>query len=258
VRGRDFNSQDTSPSPGVIIVNETLARRIASDGKAVGKRLRNDSKGEFIEVIGIARDIKYQQLAEKPPFFGYLPLAQRYRANMTLHVRTIGDSGGVMNQVRAEVQALDRNLPLTDVKTLTEHMREPLAPAQLLAQLSSAFGFLALLLAAVGIYGVMAYLVSRRTREIGIRMALGARHMDVLRLVLFEGLSLVVVGVLIGLAASFAATRVLASVLYGVSPTDPWTFAGVSLLLIFVTLLACYFPARRATKVDPMVALRYE
>jgi len=258
VRGRDFNSQDTKTSPPVIIINETLARRIAPDGNPVGKRLRNDSKGEFIEVIGVAHDIKYQQLAEKPLFFGYLPLAQRYRSYMTLHVRTAGDPGGVMNQLRAEVQTLDRNLPLTNVKTFAEHMREPLAPAQLLAQLSGAFGMLALLLAAVGIYGVMAYLVSRRTREIGIRMALGARRVDVLRLVLFEGLSLVAIGITVGLSASFAATRVLASVLYGVSPTDPWTFAGVSLVLALVTLLACYVPARRATKVDPMVALRYE
>ncbi len=258
LRGRDFGDGDTASSPQVVVVNETLARRIAPDGNVVGKRLRMDSKGEYLEVAGVVKDIKYNQLTEKTPFFAYRPLSQRYRAQMTLHVRTAGDPRGVMNQVRAEVRALDRNLPLTDVMTLEEHMRVPLAPAQLFAWLSSAFGVLALLLAATGLYGVMAYLVSGRTREFGIRVALGARSGDVLRLVLSEGLMLVCLGVLLGLLASIALTRVLQSVLYGVSATDPATFACVALLLTAVALVACYIPARRATRVDPMVALRYE
>jgi predicted permease len=258
VRGRDFRADDTASSPPVVVVNETLARRLAPDGNAVGKRLRMDSKGEYLEVVGVAKDIKYDQLAEKPPFFAYRALNQRYRSRMTLHVSAAGNPQTLINQVRAEVRALDRNLPLTEVKTLAEHMRGPLAPARLLAWLSSAFGVLALLLAATGLYGVMAYLVSGRTREFGIRVALGASGRDVLRLVLAEGLTLVGIGTLLGLVAAAALTRVLQSVLYGVSATDPLTFAGVSLLLAVVTLVACYIPARKATKVDPMIALRYE
>ena len=258
VRGRDFRADDTATSPPVVVVNETLARRLAPDGNAVGKRLRMDSKGEYLEVVGVAQDIKYEQLAERTPFFAYRPLGQRYRARMTLHVRTAGDPQALMNQVRREVRALDRNLPLTEVKTLAEHMRGPLAPARLFAALASAFGLLALLLAATGLYGVMAYIVSGRAREFGIRVALGASGRDVLRLVLAEGLTLVGVGTGAGLLAALALTRVLQSVLYGVSPTDPLTFTGVALVLAAVTLVACYIPARRATKVDPMIALRYE
>lgn len=258
VGGRDFGEGDTATAPPVVIVNETLARRLAPDGNAVGKRVRMDSKGEYLEVVGVAKDIKYNQLAEKTPYFAYRPLTQQYRPRMTLHVRTANDPQAMMNQVRAEVRALDPNLPLTEVKTLAEHMREPLAPARLFAWLSGAFGVLALLLAATGLYGVMAYLVSGRTREFGIRVALGASGNDVLRLIFAEGLTLVGVGMLLGLLASAAVTRILQSVLYDVSATDPLTFAFVLLLLAAVTLVACYIPARRATKIDPMVALRYE
>jgi ABC-type antimicrobial peptide transport system permease subunit len=241
-----------------VIVNETLARRITPDGNAIGKQIRMDSKGDNLEVVGIVRDIKYEELVERPLFFAYRPLNQNYRSRMTLHVRTIGDSQIVMNQARAEVRTLDGSLPLTDVETLQEHMRIPLAPAQLFVLLSSAFGVLALLLAATGLYGVMAYLVSGRTHEFGIRLALGARGSDLLRIVLAEALMLVGLGIVCGLIVSIALTRVLQSVLYDVSATDPVTFAGVALLLTVVALLACYVPARRAMKVDPLVALRYE
>lgn len=258
VRGRDFNEGDTPAAPHVVIVNETLARRLAPDGNALGKRLRMDSKGEYLEVVGVAKDIKYDQLAEKTPYFVYRPLTQQYRPRMTLHVTAAGAPEPMINRVRAEVRALDPSLPLTDVKTMAEHMRGPLAPARLLAWLSGAFGVLALLLAATGLYGVMAYLVSGRTREFGIRVALGASGQDVLRLIFIEGLTLVGAGMLIGLVASAVLTRVLQSVLYDVSATDPVTFAGVAFVLAAVTLFACYIPARRATKIDPMVALRHE
>jgi predicted permease len=258
VKGRDFNESDTASSPEVIIVNETLARRLAHDGNAVGKRIRMDSKGDYLEVVGVVRDIKYRQLSEKPPFFGYLPLSQRYRSSMTLHVRTPSDPVAAINQLRAEIKTLDSNLPLTGVKTMQEHMRLPLAPAKLLALLSSTFGILALLLASIGLYGVMAYVVGSRTREIGIRMALGAQTSGVRRLVIVQGMRLALTGVAVGVVAALALTRVLSGVLYGVSATDPFTFAGVVMLLASVALLACLVPAWRATKVDPLVALRYE
>jgi predicted permease len=256
--GRDFNNADTASSPGVIIVNETLARRIAPDGNAVGKRIRMDSKGQNLEVVGVVRDIKYDNLAEKRVFFGYRPLSQSYRSAMTLHVSTSSNPASFINPIRAEVKALDADLPLTDVKTMEEHMRLPLAPAKLLAAVSSSFGFVALLLAAMGLYGVMAYVVGSRTREMGIRIALGAQTSGILRLVIGQGFRLAFTGIALGLITAFALTRVLESVLYGVAPTDVVTFFGVVLLLTAVALLACFVPARRATKVDPLVALRYE
>ncbi len=258
VRGRDFNDSDTASSTPVVIVNETLAQRLAPDGNAIGKRFRMDSQGHYLEVVGVARDIKYHQLAEAPLFFSYRPLSQRYRAVLTLHVRTAGDPSAVISQVRSEVKALDPDLPLTDVKTMQEHMRLPLAPAKLFASLSSAFAVLALLLAAIGLYGVMAYVVGSRTREIGIRMALGAQIGGVRKLIIGQGMRLALTGIALGLIAAFAATRVLTSLLYGVSATDPITFIGVAVLLAGVALFACYIPAQRATKVDPLDALRYE
>jgi ABC-type antimicrobial peptide transport system permease subunit len=206
----------------------------------------------------VVRDIKYDNLAEKPAFFGYRPLTQSYRSGMTLHVSTSGDPLSLVSQIRAEVKALDADLPLTDIETMQEHMRLPLAPAKLLAAVSSSFGVLALLLAAMGLYGVMAYLVSSRTREMGIRIALGAQTSGVLRLVMGQGLRLAITGIALGVITAVALTRVLESVLYGVAPTDVVTFMGVVLLLIAVALVASYIPARRATKVDPLVALRYE
>lgn len=258
VRGRDFNDSDTASSTPVVIVNETLAQRLSPDGNAIGKRFRMDSQGDYLEVVGVARDIKYHHLAEAPLFFGYRPLSQRNRAVLTLHVRTAGDPSSVISQVRSEVKALDPNLPLMDVKTMQEHMRLPLAPAKLFASLSSAFAVLALLLAAIGLYGVMAYVVGSRTREIGIRMALGAQIGGVRKLIIGHGMRLALTGITLGLIAASAATRVLQSLLYGVSATDPLTFVGVAVLLAGVALFACYFPAQRATKVDPLDALRYE
>lgn len=258
MRGRDFNEGDTASSPGVIIVNETLARRLAPDGNAVGKRLRTDSKGDTLEVVGVVRDVKYRELAEKPLFFGYRPLSQRYRSAVTLHLRTTSDPVTVIDQVRSEVRALDGSLPLTNLKTMQEHMRLPLAPARLLAVLSSTVGVLALLLASIGLYGVMSYIVGSRTHEIGIRMALGAQTSGVRRLVIGKGMQLALVGVGVGLIAALALTRVLESALYEVPAADPLTFIVVTGLLLTVALLASYIPARRATKVDPLVALRYE
>jgi putative ABC transport system permease protein len=185
-------------------------------------------------------------------------LAQDYRANMALHVRTTGEPGALLATVRREVQALDASLPVYNIKTLEEQKSGSLYTSRMAAMLLTVFGLLALLLAAVGLYGVMAYAVNRRTREIGIRLALGARGHDVLRQVLLEGMTMVTIGLALGLGGAIAATRLVASFLYDVTATDPVTFAGAALLLAGVAFLANYLPARRATKVDPMVALRSE
>ena len=258
VHGRDFDNRDSAASPGVVIINETLARRISPAGSAIGKRLRMDSQGDYLQVIGVARDIKYKQLAETPLFFAYRPLSQRFRSSMTVHMAAVGNPAAVITQLRSEVKALDPNLPLINPTTMQEHMRLPPAPAKLLASLSSGFGLLTLLLAAIGLYGVMAFLVSSRTHEIGICMALGARPGSVSKLIIGHGMRLAIAGIALGFAAAFALTRVLRSLLYGVSATDAVTFIGVAVLLGVVGLFACFIPARRATKIDPLIALRYE
>ena len=259
LRGRDFTLQDDKKETRVAVVNETFARRFFPAQEAVGKRFNFGGPNDpFWEIVGVAADGKYETLGEsqKPAF--YRPLLRDYNTTVTLVARTAGDPRTMINALRREVQALDPTLPLYDVKTLTEHMQVPLFPARTAATVLGSFGVLALVLAAIGIYGVMSYVVAGRTREIGVRMALGAQASDVLRLIVRQGMTLAIVGLACGLVAAFAAARLLTGLLYGVSPSDPLTFAGVALLLGAVALLACYVPARRATKIDPMVALRYE
>ena len=205
----------------------------------------------MIEVIGVAKDGKYFSLSEEPRPFVYRPLLQNYVGGAnndgTLIVRTATDPSAIIAAVRSEVQKLDANVPVFDVKTLTEHMRLSLFPLRVGAASVGSFGLLALALAAIGIYGVMAYAVSLRTREIGIRIALGARPRDVLTMIVRHGMALAAIGLVIGLIAALALTRLMASVLYGVSATDAMTFVVVSLLLTMVVLAACYLPARRAS-----------
>jgi macrolide transport system ATP-binding/permease protein len=260
MQGRDFSWRDRADAPGVIIVNETMARRLWPGEAAVGRRLRIGNKPDtpYLEVIGVAKDGKYRSLGENPRPYMYLPMLQNYRPGMTLLVRTSVDPQGVVGSIRQQVQALDSRLPVYDIKTLQEHMTYALWTTRMGAELSTTFGLLALLLAATGLYSVMAYSVSQRTREIGIRMALGAQRRDVLRLVTGQGMTLALAGVVTGLVVAFVATRILSSLLYGVSATDTVIFTGIPLLLTAVALVACYIPARKATKVDPMVALRYE
>jgi len=262
VEGRDFGEGDREGATRVVIVNESFARKFfpASNPveNAIGKRVSYRSDGPLFQIIGVARDGKYFSIGEAPRPFIYFSLLQDYEPSAILLVRTSSDSKRMLASIRGEVQKLDDKLPVYDVKTMTEHMSLSLFPARIAAALLSSFGLLALALAGVGIYGVMSYSVAQRTREIGIRVALGATPRDVLRLVVWQGVTLALIGLSIGLVGSLVMTRLMSSVLYGVSETDSITFLGISLMLMVVVLLACYIPARRATKVDPMIALRYE
>jgi predicted permease len=259
LEGRDFAGQDQEGAAPVVVVNQAFARQYFDDHEALGKHVSlRGARGPWCEIIGVAGDSKYRTLGETPRPIVYTALAQNHETGMTLHVRTIGSPTSVAAAVRHEVQSLDQNLPVTNLQPLTEVLAGSLFAARMGAVLLAVFGLVALLLAAVGLYGLMSYGVSRRTREIGIRMALGAGTHSVLRLVLKEGLSLVGSGLVAGLIVAAAVTRLLASFLYGVSPLDATTFAAIPAVLLVVALLASYIPARRATKVDPMVALRYQ
>jgi putative ABC transport system permease protein len=260
--GRDFTEKDDEKATPVVIVNEAFVRRILprapSINDAIGKRVRTSPEGTLREIIGVAKDGKYWTVGEAPQPFVYFPLLQSYSPTTTLVARTNADAQSMISAIRAEVQKLDENLPLYDVRTFTEHIGMSLFPARIAATLLSSFGLLALILSTIGIYGVVSFSVAQRTREIGIRMALGAQAADVLKLIAGRGMALALIGILIGIAAAVALTRFMESLLYGVSATDPVTFVIITALLALVALMACYIPARRATKVDPMVALRYE
>ena len=259
VEGRTFSEHDDQHSPRVVIVNETLARRFWPNDSAIGKRLRlGDSRSPYYEIIGVAKDGKYTLLGEPPTEYLFLPHAQNYDGKMTLIARTSGEPGKLGEAIRQEVANLDSELPVFGLKTMPAFLDRLLSGPKSIAGLASIFGVIALLVASVGLYGVMSYTVAQRAREVGIRMALGARSGDVLRLVLKEGLILTGAGVGIGLLSAVGATSLLSSFLYGVSRTDAATFVAVPLVLTTVALVASYLPARRAAKVDPMVALRYE
>ena len=263
LHGREFNDQDQEKAEQVAVVNETFVRRLMPElqntADAVGKRFSTrDPSGPFRRIVGVAKDGKYFNIAEEPRSFMWTPIVQDYQSSGILLVRTKGNPEGLMAPVRGEIQALDANLPVFDVNTLNIHMRLALFPAKVAATVLGVFGLVALMLAAIGVYGITSYAVAQRTHEIGVRLALGAQLGDVLRLVLGHGLKLTLIGAAIGLFGAFVTTRAITSVLYGVSATDPYTFALVSVLLIGVALVACYVPARRATKVEPLIALRNE
>jgi macrolide transport system ATP-binding/permease protein len=260
--GRAFGEQDTATSTKVIIINEAFARRFwpeQSLQEVVGKNLSiSGARGPFYQVIGVAKTGKYRNLREAPLPFMFVALSQEYRSRVTLLLRTAGDPARLMPALRAELQKLDKTLPLYDVKTLDEHLGRALGQERTNAWLIGSLGVLAALLAAVGIYGVMSYTVTQRTRELGIRLALGASRGDVLRLVVGRGAVLTSIGLAIGLGSALALTRVVSTLLYGVSATDLLTFVAVAIALAGVALGACLIPARRAARVDPVVALRYE
>ncbi|MGH9767651.1 MAG: ABC transporter permease, partial [Blastocatellia bacterium] len=258
--GRSFGPQDTKTSPKVAVITEELARRFFPQASPLGKRFRQGTsgEGEEFEVIGVVKDAKYRTLGEKPQPMAYYPYSQQSWYLGNFEVSFSGEPGAVVSAVRQAIKEVNRNLPIAEVATLSEQVDRSLVQQKLIARLSSFFGQLALLLAAIGIYGVISYSVTQRTREIGIRMALGAERRNVLRLVLGQGARLALAGVLIGLGAAWALTRLIESLLFGVGATDPVTFVIIALLLTVVAMLACYIPARRATKVDPMIALRCE
>lgn len=256
--GRDFNEQDRLGTPKVAILNEKMARHFFSTTDVLGKRIGLDEVPD-ITIIGVVKDAQYVDLRRDIRRHFYLPISQEEQlTNQTVHVKTSTEPQIVAESLRAELKSLDPHLPLYNIKTLSTEIDESITQERLVTGLSWAFGVLATLLTALGLYGVLTFSVARRTREIGIRVALGAQRRDVFRLIMFRGVLLVAIGVAIGLGASFAFARLMESLLFGVTPNNPWTLTFVSLGLIVVALLACYLPARRATKVDPLVALRYE
>ena len=258
-KGRSFTDADRAGAPPVVIVNDAFARRYWPNADPIGKRISaNGSEGPFRELIGVTPTGKYHTLGEDPRPFYYVPLWQEYHGAVTLHVKTSGDPGALMAPVRAAVRAVDPNAPVFNVKTMDEQMLVALLPARLAGTLLGAFGLLALLLASVGIYGVMAFSVAQRTREIGVRRALGAQTTSLLGLILGEGMRLAAIGFAIGLAAAFALTRFVSSLLYGVTPTDPLTLVTAVGMLTAAALVACSIPTLRALRVDPVTALRYE
>jgi predicted permease len=257
--GRGFDERDAAGAPNVALINETMARRVFPGEDPLGKRIRIDymERRVTLEVVGVVADTR-QAVSEATNLQIYDCYLQRPWLSSAFVVRTDGDPKGLAAAAQKAVREVDSNRVAANVKTMEQLLSESVAQPRFYTQLLSAFAALALLLASVGVYGVMSYSVSQRTHEIGVRVALGARGRDVVGLIVGQGMLLALVGVAAGLAAAFALTRVMSGLLYGVSATDPATFAGVSLLLASAALLACYVPARRATKVDPMVALRYE
>jgi len=261
VAGREFTANDNAAAPPVVIINEAAARTYWPNQNPLGKRLIIGAPGrkpQPVEIIGVTGPSRYRSLTEAFRPGMLLPAAQNYVSDLSLHLRSAGDPTLLIESARRELRALDPQLPATRIRTLEEQRRNSLYSERVTALLLSAFGGLALLLAALGIYGVMAYAVTQRTREIGVRMALGACAGDVLRLMLSQGARLIGAGLALGLAGAFAATRLIKSFLYQVSATDSMTFVLAALLLTTIGLLACYIPARRATKVDPLTALRNE
>jgi putative ABC transport system permease protein len=259
LRGRDFNEQDHEQSARVCIINDVLAERLYRGANPIGQRLKLGRNSNIVrEVVGVVHSVKHYGLGEREGFQVYEPMQQMPKNRMVVVMRAAVTPGSLAEPARRALRELDPEQPAMFVLTLEQVLRDSVAQPRFRTLLLGLFAGLALLLAAVGLYGVLAYSVAQRTREIGVRLALGARPMDVIGMVVREGMTLVVVGVAAGIAGAWALARVLEGLVFGISPRDTATFLGVSLLLLLVALLACWIPARRASRVDPMVALRYE
>ena len=258
VTGRPFADTDHEEAPPVAIVSETLARRFWPGENPVGKRIAQGREGAWMEVVGVTRDYKVRTMGEDARAHLHVPLAQNFGPFLNLVVRTDGDAVAMVEQVRSHLLRRDPDLVFLQANTMRESLEITTYPVRMGAQLLSVFGFLALGLAAVGLYGVVAFAVSQRTHEIGLRLALGAESGDVLKLIVRQGMGIVAVGVLVGLLGATGATWLLSGFLYGIRAIDPITFGATSLVLVAVALAANLIPAHRASRVDPMIALRYE
>jgi len=261
VLGRDFTEHDDADAPPVVIVNQEFARKFYGGAEqAMGKRFRFAQGTPLMEIVGVAKDGLYRNIYEDRRPYMFLPLYQQTYASVAVVIsaQSSGALQSVTEGARSEITKLDARMPVFGVMTAEENMTIALWGPRLAAGMASTFGVLTLLLATMGLYSVMTYAVSQRTREIGIRVALGAQVRDILRLIVSQGMRMTLIGIALGLTGAFALTRVLASLLLGVGTTDSVTFAGVPFLLILVALLACYIPARRAARVDPLIALRQD
>jgi predicted permease len=260
ITGRYFTAHDTAASAKVAVIGEKAARDIFGNASPLGKRLSFDALGtqKDMEIVGVMRDVKYTDLRETTPWAIFVPYTQRHEYISNLLGRTTGAPAALAPQLRAAVEETDRNLPVSEVTTLGDLVDRSLNTEQLIARLSGFFGGLALLLSAMGLYGILSYSVMRRTSEIGVRMALGAQSRGVQWMILRETLALLGIGVALGLPAAIACSRLIESMLYGLKPGDAATMAGAVLVLVAMGTLAGLLPARRASRVDPMVALRYE
>jgi len=259
LQGREFDDRDTGGQPDVVIINQALAKKYWPQNDAVGKRIRVGPEGSaWMTIVGVVGNVNHVGLDSEPDFASYEPHGKRPWSEMTVVVRTTVEPSALVGPVQAALRAAEREILIEDVITMGRRMQNSIAPQRLNLVLLGSFAFVALLLAAVGIYGVMAQAVTQRTQEIGIRMALGAQMKDVLALILKNGMKLALIGVVIGLGGAFLLTRLMTKLLFGVTPTDPSTFVVVALILLAVAFLACYLPARRASRVDPLDALRFD
>jgi putative ABC transport system permease protein len=261
LNGREFTERDSQNAPGVIVINETLSKRFWPDENPIGKRIKIgffDSKEPWLTIVGVAQDVKQEGLARESHGEFFRPYSQAAWPVMTIVVRTVSGTAAFINPIKQALARIEPERGVSGIRTMEEVMHDSLGAWRFPAVLLLAFSFIALILAAVGISGVVSFSVSQRTREIGIRMALGASKHDVLRLMLDRSMGAALIGVGLGLAGSFALTRFLTGMLFEVKPMDPLVHGTVALLLSGVALFASYLPARRATMVDPMIALRYE